>query len=175
MKYLLSANDTSKAYLAGFLDADGSLNAQIIRRPDYRLRFQLRISVTFFQSTKRHWFLLQLSKLLNCGSLRKRKDGISEYSIVGSSQVLILCEQLLPYLRLKRRQALLIIQICKTLRKTQSKEEFILLCKLADHIGELNDSKKRITEVTSDTVASEFKTLFPVETSDLVPLEPFNS
>ena len=104
--------------------------------------------------------------------MRKRKDGISEYSIVGASQVLVLCELLLPYLRLKRRQALLIIQICKTLRKTQSKEDFLLLCNLADQIGELNDSKTRT--ISSDTVASEFKTLFPVETSDLATA-PHNS
>jgi LAGLIDADG endonuclease len=149
MKYLLSANDTSKAYLAGFLDADGCFNAQILKRPDYRLRFQIRVSVTFYQSTKRHWFLLTLFKLLKCGSLRKRKDGISEYSIVGTQQVLVLCEQLLPYLRLKRRQALLIIQICKTLRKTQTTDEFLLLCKLADQIGELNDSKTAAHHILS--------------------------
>ncbi len=48
--------------LAGFLDGDGCINAQIIKRSGYRLGFQIRVSITFFQSTKRHWFLMELDK-----------------------------------------------------------------------------------------------------------------
>eukprot|EP01047_Picozoa_sp_COSAG01_P000436 COSAG01_NODE_8_length_44037_cov_102.614593_10_plen_59_part_00 len=43
-----------KAYIAGFLDGDGSINAQIVQRKDYVLKFQIRVSVTFFQKTTRH-------------------------------------------------------------------------------------------------------------------------
>jgi LAGLIDADG endonuclease len=91
MKHLSTISDISKAYLAGFLDGDGCINAQIIRRTDYRLGFQIRVSLTFFKSTKRHWFLIKLHKQLKCGSIRKRKDGISEYTIVGATQVECLC------------------------------------------------------------------------------------
>ena len=34
-----------RAYLAGFLDGDGCLNAQIVRRVDYRLKFQILITI----------------------------------------------------------------------------------------------------------------------------------
>ena len=44
-----------KAYIAGFLDGDGCINAQIVKRPDYKLQFQIRVTLTFFQKTKRHW------------------------------------------------------------------------------------------------------------------------
>jgi hypothetical protein len=42
------------SYIAGFLDGDGSIYAQIVKRSDYQLRFQLRVSVSFFQKTTRH-------------------------------------------------------------------------------------------------------------------------
>jgi len=41
-------NEKHFAYLAGFLDGDGCLNEQIIRRPEYRLGFQIRVSTVFF-------------------------------------------------------------------------------------------------------------------------------
>jgi len=47
-------SEKEKSYIAGFLDGDGCVNAQIVRREDYRLRFQIRVSITFFQKTKRH-------------------------------------------------------------------------------------------------------------------------
>ena len=32
--------------IAGFLDGDGSIYAQIVKRYDYRLKFQIRVSIT---------------------------------------------------------------------------------------------------------------------------------
>nr|YP_001315085.1 putative site-specific DNA endonuclease [Chlorokybus atmophyticus]ABO15127.1 putative site-specific DNA endonuclease [Chlorokybus atmophyticus] len=156
--------ESEKAYIAGFLDGDGCINAQLVRRSGYRLLYQIRVSITFFQSSKRHWFLLQLHKRLGCGSVRKRNDGISEYCIVGIASVSAVCEQLLPYLRLKRRQAVLICTIIKSLSRHQSKEDFLSLCELADQISFLNNSKKRSN--TACLVRKELDLLFPVETSD---------
>jgi hypothetical protein len=42
------------SYIAGFLDGDGSIYAQIVKRADYRLRFQIRVSIGFYQKTTRH-------------------------------------------------------------------------------------------------------------------------
>ena len=104
--------EIEKAYIAGFLDADGCVNAQIVQRAEYRLKFQIRVSITFFQSTKRHWFLLQLHEKLKIGCLRKRNDGMSELSIVGSASVSTLLTDLmaLPYLKLQKKQAELVLQ-----------------------------------------------------------------
>ena len=43
-----------RSYIAGFLDGDGSIYAQIVRRSDYRLKFQIRVCIAFFKKTKRH-------------------------------------------------------------------------------------------------------------------------
>jgi hypothetical protein len=51
-------SDNEFSYIAGFLDGDGCINAQIVRRKNYKLLFQIRVSITFFQKTSRYWFLL---------------------------------------------------------------------------------------------------------------------
>ena len=42
------------SYIAGFLDGDGSIFAQMVKRDDYKLGFQIRVSISFFQKTTRH-------------------------------------------------------------------------------------------------------------------------
>jgi hypothetical protein len=154
--------ELDKAYIAGFIDADGCINAQIVRRDDYQLKFQIRVSITFFQSTKRHWFLLQMQKCIKHGAvLRKRNDGISELSIVGATNVSSALRGVLPFLRIKKKQAELVLQIVSKLRKHQAKQDFLGLCDLADQVGLLNDSRKRT--VTAAVVREVL--LFPVETS----------
>ena len=149
----LSSED--KAYIAGFLDGDGCINAQIVRRDDYRLKFQIRVSITFFQKTERHWFLLQLKELLHYGTLRKRNDGMSEYTIIGYQAVNHVLAELTPYLRIKHPQAKAVFQIIKELSTAKDSQTFITLCEKVDHLGNLNDSRKR--SITSQTVRHELE------------------
>jgi len=157
---------TQCAYIAGFLDGDGSINAQIVRQPEYILKFQIRVTLTFFQKTSRYWVLLQLHKLLKYGTLRKRSDGMAEYAIVGKQAVKHCIELLQPYLRVKKQHTVCILQIIKQLQKNMEPEAFVKLCTLVDKFKVLNDSKKRT--LTSETVQNHFLSLnllsVPVET-----------
>ena len=56
-----------KSYIAGFLDGDGSVFAQIVRGKDYKYQFRIRVSVGFYQRKDKHWFILKLKKLLGFG------------------------------------------------------------------------------------------------------------
>jgi len=155
------------SYIAGFLDGDGSIYAQIIKRSDYRLGFQIRVSITFYQKTTQHWFLIQLKNQLRYGSLRKNKsNGMSDYTIVGEESVKYCLEALLPSLRLKKRQATLLLQIIEQSQKEEEPEAFLTRCELVDQVSRLNDSKRR--KMTSETVRSLFLELnllsVPVET-----------
>ena len=47
-------NNTDLAYIAGFLDGDGSIFAQIIEGKDYIYGFRIRLSIIFFQKTTKH-------------------------------------------------------------------------------------------------------------------------
>lgn len=42
------------AYVAGFLDGDGCILAQIVPGKQYKHKFTIRVSVTFYQKIKRH-------------------------------------------------------------------------------------------------------------------------
>nr|YP_010732044.1 putative LAGLIDADG homing endonuclease [Massjukichlorella minus]WDY12958.1 putative LAGLIDADG homing endonuclease [Massjukichlorella minus] len=132
------------AWAAGFIDADGSLNAQIVRRKDYKLQFQVRISITVFQSTKRFHLLLRMQKLFRTGTVRKRNDGMSEFTIVGGAQVKTCLTSILPYLWLKRAQANLLLKIAAKLPYTKDPRILLETCALADKIGQLTDGKKRL-------------------------------
>jgi len=157
---------TQKAYIAGFLDGDGCLNAQIVRRDDYKLHYQIRVTLSFFQKTKRHWILLQLYKWFKVGTIRKRPDGMSEYTIVGKASVKNCVQILYPYLRLKKLHAFRVLQIISKLEKNQDPQAFVKLCEVVDTFQDLNDSKKRT--LTSEVVRSNFLQLnllpVPVET-----------
>ena len=141
------------AYIAGFVDGEGSINAQIVKRSDYRLGFQIRVSISSFQKVERYHFLLRLQKEIGLGACRKRNDGMAEYAIVGKQSVEKILPILLPYLRIKRKQAILVLDICKKLSKEQSQEDFIETCLLVDKIAALNDSKKR--KITMEIVRNQ--------------------
>ncbi len=149
------------AYLAGFLDGDGSIIVQLVPRKDYTYKFQVKVSIVFYQKTTRHWFLIQLqNELGGIGSLRKRKDGVSDLAIVGTGPVKNLLEKLLPYLRIKKKTAELAIEIINEISTVENRGQFIEVCKKVDKVAELIDSKKRV--ITSITVEQALGT--PVET-----------
>lgn len=142
------------AYLAGFIDGDGCINAQIVRKKDYKLKFQIRVTVTLFQKTRQLWFLLQMKESIGYGTIRNRGDGMSEYAIVGKQSVTQVLQKLFPYLKIKRKQAVLVLEICRQLSKKQDVADFLQLCAKVDKVGELNDSKTRT--VTASVVKEQF-------------------
>ena len=51
MKKLTEIN---KAYLAGFLDGDGSIITQIVHNNTYKYKFYIKISIVFYQKNNKH-------------------------------------------------------------------------------------------------------------------------
>lgn len=143
MNTIQKLTELDLAYMAGFIDGDGCINCQIIRRQDYKLKFQIRLSLTVYQKTTRHWVVIWFDKKIGLGTVRKRPDGMSEYSLVGTHSVKNVLIALLPFLKVKRRQALLVIEIINNLSKNQDPQSFVKLCEQVDRIAILNDSKKR--------------------------------
>ena len=143
------------AYLAGFVDADGSILAQIVRRKDYVLKFQIRVSVLCIQKMSHIHHLRKFKSEIGKGTSRDRGDGIAEFAIVGHKNVSAFLKQILPYLRTKQKQGNLVIRICEQLDQTKNDpQKFLHLCELADRVAKLNDSKKRINTV--QTVEKHF-------------------
>ena len=147
------------AYVAGFLDGDGSIIAQIVPKEDYVLKFQIRLSISFIQKTKRKHFLHLINKKLGeNGTLRERNDTLSELNIVGKEKVREVLERLQPYLTIQRKQCNLVLKIIEQFHLTKGpREEFVKLCDLVDQVAELNDSKNRKT--TANVVRQRFQDL----------------
>ncbi len=159
-------NSTIIAYIAGFLDGDGSIFFQLVRRKDYRYGYQIRCSLAFYQKKEHADILKWLKSVLRCGYIRHRQTGISDYTIVGASEVKNILVLLKPYVRLKSRQVDLGIRILKRLEKVSSPKEFLEICRMVDHFKDLNYSKKRkITSCEVKSFLEQHNYLTPVETS----------
>ena len=158
--------EKTKAYIAGFLDGDGSIFLQLISRKGYRLGYQIRASIVFYQKTNQKMILRWLKHKLRFGYLRDRNDNLSEYTIVGFREVAVVLRKLLPYLLIKRKQAKLALKIISRLENIGSMDSKLLLAmaKEVDKFKELNYSKKR---VNTSAKLSEFLNrngLVPVST-----------
>lgn len=148
-------NKDDLLYLAGLIDGDGSIIAQMVRRSDYRFRFQIRFTVQVSQRKKRRHFLEHISKTIGYGSVRDRDD-MSDYVLTDTKMVYQFLQQLAPYLRIKKKQANLVIKIIEQLPSAKdSAVLFIELCRLADQVAELNDSKNR--QINAEVVAKELQ------------------
>ncbi len=91
--------------------------------------------------------------------------GISDYTIVEPREVKRILMSLNPYLRLKKKQVDLALQILERLPLVNGISNLMEVCRLVDGFRNLNYSKKRT--VTSESVEQFLKSrnnLAPVET-----------
>jgi hypothetical protein len=94
------------AYIAGFLDGDGSLMLQIKRRKDGRLKRRFMLTICFYQDSRHEKPLYWIRDVLGIGYISKRNDGMTELRINGYDRVHEILAMLLPYLRFKKKQAM---------------------------------------------------------------------
>ena len=147
---MIIMDKTILAYIAGFLDGDGSIFFQIIPRKDYKQKFQIRSSIAFYQKNENVKILDWLKEKFEVGYIRHRKTGISDYTIVESKEVKKILLLLQPYVILKKKQVELGLKILEKLETKKSNEDFLEICKLVDEFKKLNYSKKR--KITYETV-----------------------
>lgn len=158
-------DSTILAYIAGFLDGDGSIFFQLVKRKGYIYGYQVRCSVAFYQKSVNVEILEWLKSQLKCGYIRHRKTGISDYTIVEPDKAREILLMLKPYVRLKLEHVKLGIEIIDLLNRVNTAKSFLKICRLVDRFKKLNYSKKRT--ITSENVESFLKQhnyLTPVET-----------
>lgn len=165
MKNILNKRLTEldKAYLAGFLDGDGSIVSQIVKDKGRKYGFYIRISVCFYQSTQNYWYILWLKKKLKpYGYVRKRNnDTMADLTIVAKKPVKELLKALYPYLVLKKTLCKLVLSIIDDLEAVSTEADFLKVCKKVDKTAKLTYSKNR--KITYAYVKNYLNS--PVETS----------
>lgn len=128
-------------YIAGFIDGDGSIMAQLVRG-DYKYGYTTRVTVALYQKTKRHWFLKQMKAVLG-GNLYKKTNGMSVLEITGYTPVKTLLLALHPFLRIKKPQARRVLKIIEAYKNRETEACFLKVCQQVDKVANLNDSKAR--------------------------------
>ncbi len=117
------------AYIAGFLDGDGSLMVQLKSRAKDNLPHRLMFTICFYQDTRHEATLSWIRDIFGIGYLSRRNDGMSELRINGYLRVKTVLELLVPYLKFKKVQAEAILEstrlLCekKFLRKLSEAEK----------------------------------------------------
>ena len=138
-----SISPAQRAYLAGFLDGDGSIYAQLKPNPTYRFGFQIAAYIVLYQSQKSRNVFEKLCSMIKLGYLRERKDGILEYIIGKTDAIRTFLRLVSPYLLLKKEQATLMSKILDSKEDVKDEKDFAEVAKLIDRFRELNYSKKR--------------------------------
>ena len=163
-------HDATRAYLAGFLDGDGSIIFQLVRRKDYVYGFQIRASVCFYQSTRHRAGLEWLKQQLGCGYIRNRAGSMSDYTIVGWSAVKRVLRLVQPFVIFKREQVDRALDIMSRFDDKLSPQEFLETAQVIDAFATLNYSKrKRIDATCVASFLSGKGLLVPVTTEAYMP------
>ena len=105
------------AYIAGFLDGDGSLMLQVKKRSDSSRGIRFMATICLYQDSRHEQELLWMKKVLEAGYISARNDGISELRIQGYETVLKTLLLLQPHLRFKKIQSETLITACQLLKR----------------------------------------------------------
>ena len=95
-------SSAQKAYLAGFLDGDGSIYVRLKPNSDYRYGFQVAPCIAFFQSSKDRENFKKICDMVGLGALRERNDGMLEYVIQKQIFIRQFLLEIIPFLILKK-------------------------------------------------------------------------
>ena len=139
------------AYIAGFLDGDGSLMLQLKKRSDSKRAIRFMTTICFYQDTRHEKTLYWIKEVLSIGYISRRNDGMTELRVNGYKQIRDILKNLLPYIRFKKLQASALLQACEILSSTKFKKlTKKQLTKLVDLIlviqGENYVTKKKKTK-----------------------------
>ncbi len=115
-----SRSKINSAYIAGFLDGDGSLMLQIKKRKDGKLKRRFMCTICLYQDSRHEKPLYWIKKVLGIGYISRRSDGITELRINGYKQVRNILHTLLPFIQFKKNQALALYKASDLLNKIKS-------------------------------------------------------
>ena len=112
-------NIANLAYIAGFLDGDGSLMLQIKKRSDTKRGVRFMATICFYQDSRHEEPLLWMRDILQVGYFSRRNDRMSELRINGFEAVYTILILLKPYIKFKSKQVKALLEACKILKNTK--------------------------------------------------------
>ena len=125
--------EAQRAYLAGFLDADGAIMATIERHHEKAFGARVRVTVKITQRDRAilDWF----QRTFLVGLVRQNRTTF-DWLVRNQQDARQLVILVLPYLRVKQRQAKQVIAIID--RPIRSKADLLAAARQADALSKLN-------------------------------------
>jgi len=152
-----SRSRTDLAYIAGFLDGDGSLMLQLKKRKDGKSQLRFMTTICLYQDTRHEKTLEWMRNVFGIGYLSRRKDGITELRINGYQQVNQILRDLQPFIKFKKVQTDALLQASAVLSETTFSKldqsslilliELILVIQNANYVTKKKRSKEELYEV----------------------------
>lgn len=136
-------NDKEKAYIAGFLDGDGSIMLQLKPRKKVSFGFRVRTIICFYQDSRYEKGLAWIRGKIGIGYLSRRKDRITELRIEGHKTVKNILEELSPFIIFKAEQAKIMLKAILIMEENFTPEKLLEVCKLSDKISSINYATTR--------------------------------
>ena len=130
------------AYIAGFLDGDGSIMAQVKNRRDTPAGWRVMLTVCLYQDTRHEKPLKWMRRIFGIGYISRRNDGITEYRVNGFDAIEAILYELKPFIRFKERQVQLTLKLITLLKSKRfsgfSRSERLKIADLVCDIREEN-------------------------------------
>lgn len=147
------------AYIAGFLDGDGSVMVQVKKAKDRARGWRLMFTICFYQDTRHEKPLFWIRNKLTIGYISHRNDGMTELRINGYEKTEKILEQLYPYLKFKKKQVRYILYILRRINSVKdlfrlSKKERL---KIADTILKAREETYQSGSKRMDKLKSDLK------------------
>ena len=139
------------AYIAGFLDGDGSIMLQMHRRKSGKEVFRVKTVVCFYQDSRHHQDVEWIKEILGCGYIYTRNDHITELRIEGFDRVFKTLQILSPCLRFKRKQAKLMLKLIPKLQQGLSKQQIVTEIKKMREYNYISHHRNTLEDVPVTT------------------------
>lgn len=131
------------AYIAGFLDGDGSVMLQLKPRKLVSFGFRVRTIICFYQDQRYKKEISWIQKKLRVGYISKRDDNMIELRLEGHKRVKSILTKLYPYIVFKRKQCDFILKAIKIMEKDFTPKKLLEVCKISDKISSINYATTR--------------------------------
>ena len=143
---------TDLAYIAGFLDGDGSLMLQVKKRSDTKRGWRFMVTICLYQDSRHEKPLYWMRKCFGIGYISKRNDGITELRVNGYRHCSAILQALQPYIKFKKLQADALLRAMNILEGKRIEEisikerRIVLSCVQTIQDNNYHSPRKRSTE-----------------------------
>lgn len=130
-------SEVELAYASGFVDADGAIMACIEKHNEKKFGFRVRVILKVSQ--KEIYIIKWFLKTFGLGNIRKNQS-VYDFQIQNQNDCLKILNFLIPFLKVKKKQAKIAVNILK--KSVKTKRDLVHIANLADTLSRFNVRSK---------------------------------